>query len=87
MREAELNIDIWTSGPSAFGAEVLSGLIVDLLDERHIPDIADARQIFRIANARSAHIPEGDQSIAHWNVSFMVRWARAAFAEKLIARG
>ncbi len=87
MREAFLNIDIWHRGPSILAAEQLSELVVDELDEMHLEDTDDSRIIYRFSDVRSIHVPEADQNIAHWNVSFSVRWYRAAFVEKLINRG
>jgi hypothetical protein len=87
MRQAELNIDVWHNGPSVYGAETVANLVIHLLDQRHIPDNKDERIVYRISDSRSAHIPEADESVAHWNVSFSVRWYRSAFADKLISRG
>jgi hypothetical protein len=87
MRSAELNIDIFHNGPSAYAAGILAREVYRYLNQRHIPDAEDPREIYRISEARRAHIPEQDQNVAHWNVSFFVRWYDATFADELIARG
>lgn len=87
MRQAELNIDVWHNGPSGYAAGVLADQIVDALDQAHIPDVVDGRIIYRIRDARSVYLPEPDPQIAHVNVAFTVRFYRAAFVDKLIARG
>lgn len=76
-RTGMLLVDIFTDGYDTRTTEAIQRRIIELLDIQIINDAEDGP--IRLYLANENEIPEPEESISHWNVSFTVIYFRKSF--------
>jgi len=83
-RLASYSIDIWSDSPSAEEAEIISEILIGILDELEFTTTEIERAVFELQS--DTPVIETEQDIQHYNLTFNLRYFRIAEIVAINAR-